>query len=46
MNTEDTCIDTGATLLLGLEGIGVIKVEELDAGLVVHVATLGEAARA
>jgi transposase len=46
LNTDDTCIDTGATLLLGLEGMGVIKVEEVDAGLVVHVATLGEAARA
>jgi transposase len=46
LNIDDTCTDTDATLLLGLEGLGVIKVEEAGAGLVVHVATLGEGARA
>jgi hypothetical protein len=49
LNTGDTCTDTGATLLLGLEGLRVIRmirVEEAGAGLVVHVATLDEGARA
>lgn len=46
MNIDDTCTDTDATLLLGLEGLGVIKVEEAGASLVVHVATLDEGARA
>lgn len=44
MNIDDTC--TNATLLLGLEGLGVIEVEEAAAGLVVHVATTDESARA
>jgi transposase len=46
LTINDTCADTDATLLLGLEGLGVIKVEEAGEGLVVHVATVDEAARA
>ncbi|MBV9023929.1 MAG: transposase family protein [Streptomycetaceae bacterium] len=46
MNTDDTCTHTDSTLLLGLEGMAVIKVEETESGLVVHVATTEEAARA
>ena len=46
LNINDTCADTDATLLLGLEGLGVIKVEEAGEGLVVHVATVDEGARA
>ncbi len=43
---NDTGTDTDATLLLGLEGLGVIKVEAAGEGLVVHVATVYEDARA
>jgi len=39
LNIDDTCIDTDATLLMGLEGMGVIKVEEAGSGLMVHVVT-------
>lgn len=46
MNTNDSCTDTYATRLLGLEGMGVIGVEDSAAGLVVHVVTTDEAARA
>jgi transposase len=46
LNTDDTRTDTDATLLLGLEGLGVIKVEKSGAALIVHVATLDEGARA
>ncbi|MBV9024124.1 MAG: transposase family protein [Streptomycetaceae bacterium] len=46
MKINDTCTDTDATLLLGLEGLGVIKVEKSDGLLVVHVATTDAAARA
>ena len=46
MDIDDTCTDTDATRLLGLEGMGVIGVEDGEAGLVVHVTTTDEAARA
>ena len=46
LKINDTCTDTDATLLLGLEGLGVIKVEKSDGLLVVHVATTDAAARA
>jgi transposase len=46
LNTNDTRLETDATLLLGLEGLGVIKVERAGAGLIVHVTTVDECARA
>jgi transposase len=46
LNTDDTCTDTYATRLLGLEGMGVIGVEDSEAGLTVHVVTTDESARA
>jgi transposase len=46
LNTDDTCTDTYATKLLGLEEMGVIRVEDGEAGPIVHVATAEEAARA
>ena len=46
LDIDDTCTDTDATRLLGLEGMGVMGVEDGEAGLVVHVTTTDEAARA
>lgn len=47
MNSNDTEINTAATHLLGIEGVGVIRTEDDGAGgTVVHVVTTDGAARA
>ncbi|MDJ0347665.1 ISL3 family transposase [Streptomyces sp. H10-C2] len=47
MNSNDTDINTAATRLLGVEGVGVIHVEDDGiGGTVVHVVTTDESARA
>jgi transposase len=45
LNIDLTCTETDATKLLGLEGMGVIKVEVAEAGTIVQVATTDPAAR-
>ncbi|MBV9023294.1 MAG: transposase family protein [Streptomycetaceae bacterium] len=47
MNNNDTEINTAATHLLGIEGVGVVHVEDDGAGgTVVHVVTTNASARA